>query len=266
MTSSLSRPLAAITGASSGIGAVYAEQLAARGHDLLLIARRGDRLDALASRLGQAHGVHVQTQVADLSQPADLRRVEEHLATAQALELLVNNAGSAKLAAAAQTTADEAEAMVALNVTALTRLTLAALPGMRARGRGRIVNISSVLALHALPTSAVYSGTKAYVLLFSRGLQQELAGSGVSLQVVLPSATDTEIWDRAGLPAHTLPAGTVMQAGDMVRAALAGLDQGEAVTLPSLHDAARWDTYEAAGGTVFEAARTDQPAPRYRSA
>lgn len=266
MTSSISRPLAAITGASSGIGAVYAEQLAARGHDLLLIARRGDRLDALASRLGQAHGVQVQTQIADLTRPSDLRLVEDRLARAQALELLVNNAGSAKLAAAAQTTADEAEAMVALNVTALTRLTLAALPGMLARSRGRIVNIASVLALHALPTSAVYSGTKAYVLLFSRGLQQELAGSGVSLQIVLPAATDTEIWDRAGMPAHTLPPGTVMQAGDMVQAALAGLERSEAVTLPSLHDAALWDTYEAAASAAFAAVHTDQPAPRYRTA
>jgi len=242
MTSaSSSRPLAAVTGASSGIGAVYAERLAERGYDLLLIARRADRLDALGKRLGLTHGISVEPLVADLTRPADLHGAESRLARSDRLELLVNNAGSARLVSLADTTPDEAEAMIALNVTALTRLTQAVLPGMRARGRGQVVNIASVLALHALPVSAVYSGTKAYVLNFSRGLQQELEGSGVSVQVVLPAATDTEIWDLAGLPASNLPAGTVMPTGDLVHGALAGLDRGEAVTLPSLPDAALWE-------------------------
>ena len=266
MSQTPSKKVALITGASAGIGAVYADRLAARGYDLILVARRADRLDALCARLIKTHGVQARPVVADLSSPEDLARVEAILSTHGDLQVLVNNAGIARLGPVLQRTAQDAAAQIALNITALTRLTQAVVPAFSARKQGLIINIASVLGIHALPISAVYSGTKAFVLQYSRGLQQELADTGVKVQVVLPASTATELWDLSGVPLSALNPDGVMTTEHMVDAALAGLDQGESVTWPSVADAGLWDTYDAARSALFAASQAGKPAPRYQVA
>lgn len=260
----ISRKVAVVTGASSGIGAVYAERLAARGYDLVLVARRAERLETLASKISAAHGVEVDSIVADLTKDIDLAKVETVLATNPAVHILINNAGLARLRPVAQSSADDTGAQIALNITALTRLTQAVLPAFVSRNEGVIVNIASVLAIHSLPVSSVYSGTKAFVLQYTRGLQQELAETGVKVQLVLPASTATEIWDESGIPLSALQKESVMTTENLVDAALAGLDQGESVTWPSVADAGLWDKYDAARAALFAATQVGKPAPRYK--
>lgn len=264
MTTNSSRKVALITGASSGIGAVYADRLAARGYDLILVARRADRLEALCAQLSKAHGIKAEPIVADLTKDQDLARIETVLATNGDIRLLVNNAGIARLAPAAQTSANDAQSQIALNITALTRLTQAAVPVFVARNQGLIINIASALAVHSLPISAIYSGTKAFVLQYSRGLQQELAETGVKVQLVLPASTATELWDLSGVPLAALNKNTLMTTEHMVDAALAGLDQGETITWPSVADASLWEKYEAARSELFAGTQAGTPAPRYK--
>jgi short-subunit dehydrogenase len=255
--------IALVTGASSGIGAVYADRLASRGYDLILVARRKERLEALASDITRRHGRKVETIATDLSDASDLAKIENILATNPAIKVLVNNAGLARLHPLAQASGEDSASQIALNITALTRLTQAVLPSMLACNKGVIVNISSVLAVHSIPISAVYSGTKSFVLAFSRGLQAELAGTGVTVQVVLPASTATEIWDESGVPLSALQKETVMTTENLVDAALAGFDQGETITWPSVADASLWDNYDAARAALFGATQTGIPAPRY---
>jgi len=259
---------AVVTGASSGIGAVYADRLAARGYDLVLVARRADRLSALAGKLSAAHGIKVQVLVADLAKESDLADVEAVLKRDASVRVLVNNAGIARFSPFAQSAAADGASQIALNITALTRLTLAVLPGFVERNEGAVINIASVLAVHALPISTVYSATKAYVLQFSRGLQGELASTGVKVQAVLPAATETEIWTESvsGVPLSALQKDTIMSAEDLVDAALAGFDKGEAVTWPSVGDAGLWNTFDTARSTLFAATQTGMPAARYKKA
>jgi short-subunit dehydrogenase len=153
--------------------------------------------------------------------------------------------------------------MIRLNVGALTRLTYAASPGFIARGKGTIINISSIVAISPETLNGVYGGSKAFVLAFSLSLHHELAEKGVRVQAVLPGATATDFWDIAGVPVHQLPAAIVMSADDMVDAALAGLDQGEVITIPSLADKADWDRYEAARRAMSGKLSSAVPAPRY---
>ncbi len=261
MTSS--RKVAVVTGASSGIGAVYADRLAARGYDLILVARRADRLEALAAKISSAHGVKVNAIVADLTKDADLAKVEKVLATDPAVHILINNAGLARLRPVTQSSAEDTGSQIALNISALTRLTQAAAPAFVARNEGVIINIASVLAVHSMPVSAVYSGTKAFVLQYTRGLQQELAETGVKVQLVLPASTATEIWDESGIPLSALQKESVMTTENMVDAALAGLDQGETITWPSVADAGLWDRYDAARAELFAATQVGKAAPRY---
>jgi hypothetical protein len=257
-----SRKVAVVTGASSGIGAIYADRLAQRGYDLLLVARRGDRLQSLAARLEQTYGIRAETLVADLEKEADLIALETVLAGNPAIHVLINNAGIARLSPVAEAQPQDALSQIALNITGLTRLTHAVLPAFKARNDGVIINIASALALHALPVSAVYSGTKGFVLNFSRGLQQELANTGVRVQVVLPAATATDLWEISGVPLAALPSDTVMSAEHLVDAALAGFDQGESVTLPSMADTGLWERFDTARAELFAAMQTSQPAPR----
>lgn len=257
-----SRKVAVVTGASSGIGAIYADRLARRGYDLLLVARRGDRLQSLGARLEQAYDIRAEALVADLEKEADLTALETVLADHSAIRVLVNNAGIARLGQLAEAPPQDSLAQIALNITALTRLTHAVLPAFKARNDGIIINIASALALDALPVSAVYSGTKGFVLNFSRGLQQELANTGIRVQVVLPAATATDLWDISGVPLAALPQETVMSAEHLVDAALAGFDQGESVTLPSMADAGLWERFDTARAELFAAMQTSQPAPR----
>ena len=266
MSDSDSRKIAVVTGASSGIGAVYADRLAGRGYDLVLVARRADRLSALAANITKAHGAKVEVIGADLENEADLTRVEKILAANPAVRVLVNNAGNARLRPVAQAPLGDSLSQIALNITALTRLTHAALPALVSRNDGVIINIASVLALHSLPISSVYSGTKGFVLNFSRGLQDELAQTKVKVQVVLPGATATEVWDESGVPLSALRKETVMTAENLVDAALAGLDNGETITLPSVADATLWDKFDAARSTLCAATQTGKPAPRYKVA
>lgn len=259
---------AVVTGASSGIGAVYAQRLAARGYDLVLVARRADRLAALAEQLIKAHGVDVRVLAADLEKDADVARVETLLKEDSSVAMLVNNAGLARLRPLLETSADDAHSQVALNITALTRLTQAVLPAFIARDAGTIINVASVLAVHSLPISAVYSGSKAYVLAFTRGLQDELAKTGVTVQLALPASTATEIWSEevSGIPLSALRKESIMSAEDMVDAALTGLDNGETITWPSVADEGLWTAYDAARSSLFAATQTGLPAPRYLKA
>jgi uncharacterized protein len=179
MSVSIFKKIAVVTGASSGIGAVYADRLAARGYDLVIVARRADRLEALSEKILKTYaGTKIEVIAADLAKESDLVRVEKVLATNPAVRVLVNNAGLARLAPIAQAPVQQSLAQIALNITSVTRLTHAVLPALLSRNDGVIVNIASVLAIHSLPVSSVYSGTKAFVLTFSRGLQDELAGTG----------------------------------------------------------------------------------------
>jgi uncharacterized protein len=242
-----SNKTAVVTGASSGIGAVYAYRLAARGYDLILVARRADRLSALSEKLSASYGVKVQTLVADLANEADLAKVEDVLGNDASVRLLVNNAGLARLAPLAQASVSDSTAQLALNITALTRLTHAVLPGFLARNEGDIINVASVLSV-------------------SRGLQAELADTGVRLQIVLPATTATEIWDVAGVPLSTLNQDSVMSAENMVDAALIGFDRGEKLTWPSVADEGLWEKYDVARAALFAATQTGKPAPRYQAA
>jgi uncharacterized protein len=265
-TTSPTKGTAFITGASTGIGAVYADRLARRGHDLILVARNKERLASLARRLANETGRKVETVEADLTAPADLRRVEEILRTNASISVLVNNAGVGAANPLVASDVDKMDDMIRLNVTALTRLTYAAVPGFVTRGGGTIINISSIAAIAPETLNGVYGGTKAFVLTFTQSLVHELAGKGIRAQAVLPGATATEFWDIAGRPVHQLPSQIVMSADDMVDAALAGFELGETVTIPSLPNEADWDRYDAARRAMSGKLSSTIPAPRYSKA
>ncbi|WP_093218207.1 MULTISPECIES: SDR family oxidoreductase [unclassified Variovorax] len=254
---------ALITGASSGIGAVYADRLARRGYDLVLVARNGERLRALADRLVTQTGRKVETLAADLTDAKDLARVEAVLRTNAGITLLVNNAGVGATAPLLASDIDKMEDMIALNVNVLTRLTYAAVPAFVARGAGTLVNIASIVAVSPETLNGVYGASKAFVLALSQSLQHELAGKGVRVQAVLPGATATEFWGIAGLPVQHLPSEIVMTAEDMVDAALAGLDLGEQVTIPSLPSQEEWNAFEAARRAMSGRLSSTRPAARY---
>ncbi|ARF86780.1 SDR family NAD(P)-dependent oxidoreductase [Burkholderia cenocepacia] len=254
---------ALITGASSGIGAVYADRLARRGYDLVLVARNESRLNELAARLAGETGRTIQTVVADLQDGADLHRVEQLIRDDAALTLLVNNAGVGSAAPLLQANVDTMEAMIELNVTALTRLTYAAAPAFVARGAGTIVNISSGVAIAPEFLNGVYGATKAFVLALSQSLKHELSDKGVRIQAVLPGITRTEFWDVAGASVDAMPAEMVMKVDDMVDAALAGLDQGEFVTIPSLPTLDGWNAFEAARVALVPHLSLSKPGARY---
>ena len=263
MTTTQAKGIALITGASTGIGAVYADRLAKRGHDLILVARNQQRLSSVARRLTNETGRKVETVEADLTSPADLHRIEDILRSNAGISLLVNNAGVGAAGPLVASDVDKMDDMISLNVTALTRLTYAAVPGFVARGHGTIINIASIVAIAPEVLNGVYGGTKAFVLAFSHSLVHELADKGIRVQAVLPGATATEFWDVAGMPVHQLPAQIVMSADDMVDAALAGLDLGETVTIPSLADKAEWDRHETARLAMSSKLSSAIPAPRY---
>jgi len=254
---------AVVTGASTGIGALYADRLARRGYDLVLVARNGERLQAQAARLHATYGRAVRTVAADLTVDADLRRVEELLRTDAGITLLVNNAGVGDTGPLLGSSVDRMQDMIALNVTALTRLTHAAAPGFVARGQGAFINIASIVAIAPEVLNGVYGGSKAYVVAFSQSLQHELADKGVRVQVVLPGATATDFWQIAGTPVEHLPSEIVMRADDLVDAALAGFDRGEFATIPALEDGAKWDAYEAARRAMQPELSRTKPASRY---
>lgn len=264
MTSIQPQGTALVTGASSGIGAVYAQRLAARGFDLLLVARDQERLEAAASALRDAHGVQVEVSKADLTQKDDVLKLEQRLRSDSSISLLLNNAGIAADGLLANADLDQLERMIQLNITAVTRLASAAAASFAKAGRGTIINIASVVALFPERFNATYSASKAYVLSLTQSLNAELDGTGVKVQAVLPGVTRTEIWERSGIDASQIPEDMVMEAGEMVDAALAGLDQGELVTIPSLPDAGDWDAFVAARLVMAPNLSKSKAAARYK--
>jgi len=255
---------ALITGASSGIGAIYAERLARRGHDLILVARNRGRLNALAKRLSDETGRSIEVVVADLADRTDLAKVEELLRTDASISVLVNNAGIGATRPLLESNVDNLEDLLTLNVNVLTRLTYAAVPGFVARGGGTLINIASIVAIAPEVLNGVYGGSKAFVLAFSQSLRHELADKNVRVQVVLPGATATDFWGIAGTPLEHLPGAIVMKADDMVDAALTGLDQGEFVTIPALPEIADLNEYEAARQRLMPNLSRSEPAARYQ--
>lgn len=264
MTIQSTRGIALITGASAGIGALYADRLARRGYDLMLVARSQERLDRLAQRLVEQTGRHVEVLVADLGDRAGLAMVEQQLRTDQRITLMVNNAGVGATSPLLESDVDAMTRMIELNVTALTRLSYAAAPGFVARGQGSIINIASIVGIAPEILNGVYGGTKAFVLAFSQSLHHELAGKGIRIQAVVPGAIATEFWEAAGTPVEALPSEIVMRADDLVDAALAGFDQGELFTIPSLPELADWQAYEAARQNLLPNLSRQVVAQRYQ--
>jgi short-subunit dehydrogenase len=254
---------ALITGASSGIGAVYAERLARRGYELILVARNRERLAALASRITTQTQRSVEILDADLGTQAGLSIVETKLKQDATITLLVNNAGVGTHTPLEDSDVDAMSRMIDLNVTSVMRLTYAAVPGFVSRGKGAVINISSIVAIAPEALNGVYGGSKAFVLAFSQSLHHELAGKGIRIQAVLPGATATDFWQTGGLPLENLDKSIVMSAENMVDAALVGFDRGELVTIPSLHDVAKWEEYESARRAMSPLLSTNVPAPRY---
>jgi short-subunit dehydrogenase len=259
------RPIgtALITGASSGIGATYADRLARRGHNLVLVARDKDRMDALAARLVDETGVKIDVVPADLTEIAELRRIEARLRDDTNIKLLVNNAGAAAPGGFAAPDLDDQDRLIRLNITAVTRLAGAVVPRFLYEGGGSIINIASVLALAPELMPGIYAATKAFVLTFSQALQIELGSRGLYVQAVLPAATRTEIWARSGRDANAIPG--LMEVGELVDAALVGFDRAEAVTIPPLPDAGQWDAFSAARRAMLPNFRQEHPAARYRN-
>jgi short-subunit dehydrogenase len=236
---------ALITGASTGIGAVYADRLAKRGHNLVLVARDGARMEALAERLRGETGVTIEVLPADLTADADIAKVEQRLA-GDDIGLLINNAGMSLNGGILDNDAAKLTQIITLNITAPTRLASAAGKAFVARRGGAIVNIASVLALAPEAFDGVYSGTKAYVLNLSQSMSAQLADKGLYVQAVLPGATRTEIWERSGKDIDSFPAEMVMGVDDLVEAALVGFDRGETITIPPLADEGQWTAIQQA--------------------
>src|SRR6266545_4252766 len=222
---------ALVTGASSGIGEAFARRLARSGTDLVVVARRTERLEALAGDLRDGHDVAVEVMTADLADPAALARVEERAAaTEDPVDLLVNNAGVANYGRFADVDAARMTVEIAVNVTAVARLTRAALPGMLARGHGGVINVSSVASMIVLPTLAVYSATKSFVTVFTEALAEEIRGTGVSVLSVCPGTTATEFGHAMGLGDAR---GPLLTSPDRVAdVALRAMSQGRVVVVP----------------------------------
>lgn len=257
----MTKPAVLITGASTGIGATYADRFAKRGHDLVLVARDTARLDALAARLTGETGVTIDVLPADLTQPDQLAVVEARLRDDDRIGMLVNNAGAGLGGSFVDQPTDAIDRLIALNTTSVARLASAVAPRLAARGDGAIINIGSVVGLAPEFGMAVYGATKAFVLFLSQGLALELGPKGIQVQAVLPAATDTELWDRSGADRATLP--PMMNVGDMVDAALAGFDAGETVTIPPLHDGDLWHAFQGARQAMLPGFGETRPAARY---
>lgn len=261
-----SKGTALITGASSGIGAIYADRLARRGYDLVLVARSQDGLTNVAAEVTRGTGRRVTTLRADLGAREDLLKIEGFLRSDPSINMLVNNAGVGAVQPLLVSDVEDMERMIRINVTALTRLVYAAAPSFVAREQGTIINVASALALAPEILNGVYGATKAFVLALTFSLHKELAEKNVRVQAVLPGAVETPFWESAGGSLEHLPDSIVMKADDAVDAALAGLDMGELVTLPSVPDADDWNAYEAARQKLIPNLSRNILAPRYRPA
>lgn len=258
------RPTALVTGASSGIGAAYAERLASTGHDVVLVARRAERLNSLAERLGAESGIATRVLVADLSDGEGIRAVEQAIAGEPRLAVLVNNAGFSGYMPFAELPADEIDRLVEIHDIATARFTRAALPAMVANGRGAVVTMASLLAFsqslppEPLPYRVVYAACKAFVVAFTVLLRHELEGTGVQAMVCCPGVVESEFhgphWK--GPPR--------MSAEEVVTACVRGLEADESICVPGLDDPRLIEDLHAAQRALFRYARTVELAERYR--
>lgn len=263
-TMSKVRKSALVTGVLSGIGAAYTDHLAARGYDLVLVARRREKLERLADRLRSNYHRHTEVISADLAVGADVARVEEAVRGTAGLDVLVNCAGSGALGPSTTVDPDTLEGMLKVNILALTRLSLVAARRFATDKHSTIINIGSILAVMPVPGAGSYSGSKTYVLNFSRALQAELADSGVTVQVVMPGPVRSEFFGERPPP---FPKQLFMTSETLVDTALAALDQGETVTFPNLQDLATCQQFETArSGLVKAVTQNGHPASRYDAA
>jgi short-subunit dehydrogenase len=263
----MAKPTALITGASSGIGGAYARRLARDGHDLVLVARRRERLDALAWELGQAHGTAVEVLTADLGDTADLRRVEARVAQGGPVDMLVNNAGFGVFQTLAELDPEVMDEMVRVNVMAPLRLSRAAVPPMLARGGGAIINVCSGSVFFPMPDSSIYAASKSLLSTFTRSLHADVGGRGIAVQALVPGLVATEFFDRAttdGDAFLTGREGMVMEPDELVEASLIGLARGEVVCIPSLPDYAAFERYQAAEMEILSGVSKERYADRYR--
>jgi hypothetical protein len=267
MPTSLNRTTAVVTGASSGIGLAYAQRLAHDGRDVILVARRQERLEELAQSLRADAGVDVIVLAADLTDREALLRVEQAIEEREGLDFVVNCAGFGGYRPFIELPADEAEELIQLHITALTRITRAALPWMVARNRGTIVNVASLLAFSAsapappLPFRAVYAAAKSYIVTFSEIVAAEVRDTGVLVQALCPGIVATEFHDVRGLKSDGLPSGMAPDA--VVEASLAGVRTGEVICIPPLEDRAFIERYATSRTALLQFARTTEPAERY---
>lgn len=257
------RGIAVVTGAAGGVGANYALGLARRGYDLLLVDRSSEALYALSAYIVQVTGRRVQLAVLDLANPDELAALTKRLREDTDIDLLANLAGVATFSQFAEIPTATVEQTIAVNVTALTQLSRAVATRFAERGRGTIVNFASVLAFRPWTEFNVYNATKAYVVALSQSLQTEFQGTGVLVQVVAPPATATKFWERAGFSHENLPAKAVMDADDLVAAALVGLDYGEQWVMPSLHDSDRWKAFQETRAALVKGMMNGVVADRY---
>ncbi|RDK11948.1 SDR family NAD(P)-dependent oxidoreductase [Cupriavidus lacunae] len=255
------KPTVLITGASTGIGAVYADRFARRGHPIVMVARDTERMRAIAAHLRAEAGVEIEILKADLNDLVDVKRIEARLRDDPSIGIVVNNAGTALPGTFSEQSSDDVTRLIGLNVTALTRLASAVAPRFGRTGQGAIINIGSVVGLAPELGMTVYGATKAFVLFLSQGLHVELGPKGVYVQAVLPSGTRTEIWQHAGRDVNTIEG--MMDVEKLVDAALVGFDKRETVTIPPLPDLAQWQQYDAARTAMLPGFRQSRAAARY---
>ncbi len=226
---------ALVTGASSGIGRAFTVALAGAGTNLVLVARRRERLEALAADLRSAQGIDVEVLVADLSDEEALRGVERRVGDAdRPVDVLVNCAGFGTFGPFADLPSEGEVEQIRVNVVAPVRLTRAALPGMLERGRGGIINVSSIAAIQPLPRWATYGATKAYLTSFSQAVHEEVRGRGVTVLALMPGFTRTEFQDRSGSSTHRLPGFAWMSPDAVARSGLLALARGRATHVPGM--------------------------------
>jgi short-subunit dehydrogenase len=254
-----SKPTVLITGASTGIGAMYAQRFAERGHNLVLVARNVEKLEANAALLREKTGVSVELLPADLTDETQLLSVEKRLRDDSSIGILVNNAGGNVGGTFVTQNIDDLTKLVTLNATSVLRLAHAVAPRFAEKGEGAIVNISSVLAWAPEWATSVYTATKAFVLSLSQALQTELGPQGVYVQAVAPAATRTDIWNFLDQDKHP----PMMEVSDLVDAALEGFDRREAVTIPHLHEEAHWQAMENARKSLVQDTGHTTAASRY---
>jgi len=226
------RRLAVVTGASAGIGRAFAERLAREAWDLVLVARRRERLEELATELRAAHARRVDVLIVDLGSSAGVRALEARIADEPTLELLVNNAGFGTSGPFVELDRDAEEQETRLNVVALVRLTHAALEAFRRRGHGSVINVSSLAGFQPSPYTATYGATKAFVNSFTQAVSEELRDSGVRLQLLCPGFTRTEFQEVAGARTEEVPEFAWMEPEAVVDASLAGLRRGDLIVIP----------------------------------